>query len=146
MKKLSLLFISGALLSLASCTSETHTSGASDAEIDSIVNARVEEIRLDMMRSNDSLINAMAAMRADSIIAAMKGGNTVTTKSTTTRTTTVGKKPGTAQASPSAEPAKPATPNSQTKWDQNQQGTSSQSKWGNQEPSKEPSSQSKWGK
>ena len=76
-------------MSLASCTTETHESDMSQTQIDSTVNARVEEIRLEMMRQNDSLINAMAQIKADSIIAAMKGGKSVTTKTTTTRTTTV---------------------------------------------------------
>ncbi len=81
--------MAGGLMSLASCTTETRESDMSQAQIDSTVNARVEEIRVEMMRQNDSLINAMAQIKADSIIAAMKGGKAVTTKTTTTRTTTV---------------------------------------------------------
>jgi hypothetical protein len=89
MKKQALLFIAGGLMALASCTTETHDDDMSQAQIDSTVNARVEEIRMEMMRQNDSLINAMAVLRADSILAAMKGGSSVTTKTTTTRTTKV---------------------------------------------------------
>lgn len=88
MKKLSFFLATGALLALASCQPEADSS-MTDAQIDSMVNARVEEIRMQMMAQNDSLINAMAQTRADSIIAAMKGGNSVVTKKTTTTTTTV---------------------------------------------------------
>jgi hypothetical protein len=89
MRKHSFLFIAGALLALASCQTETNDTANDQATIDSTVNARVEEMRLQMMAQNDSMINALAQLRADSIIAAMKGGNTVTTSSNTTRTTTV---------------------------------------------------------
>ena len=88
MKKQALFLMAGAIVAFASCNTATNE-GTSEAQIDSMVNARVEEIRLEMMAQNDSLINAMAQMKADSIIAAMKGGKKVTTKTTTTRTTTV---------------------------------------------------------
>ena len=86
MKKRSFLLIAGTLLTLAACQNNANN-GADQAQIDSTVNARVEELRLEMMAQNDSIINAESQRRADSIIAAMKGGNTVTT--TTKRTTTV---------------------------------------------------------
>jgi hypothetical protein len=89
MKKQAVLLMAAGLMSFASCTTETHESDMSQAQIDSAVNARVEEIRMEMMLQNDSLINALAQIKADSIIAAMKGGSSVTTKTTTTRTTTV---------------------------------------------------------
>jgi len=73
------------LAAFASCNSATNE-GMSEAQVDSMVNARVEEIRLEMMAQNDSLINAMAQMKADSIIAAMKGGGG--TKTTTKKTNT----------------------------------------------------------
>ena len=72
MKKQSFLFIAGALLTLASCQSDTNDNGASQAQIDSTVNARVEEMRMQMMAQNDSIINAEAQRRADSMFAAMK--------------------------------------------------------------------------
>jgi hypothetical protein len=86
MKKQSFLLIAGSLLTLAACQNNANE-GANQAQVDSMVNARVEELRMEMMAQNDSIINAEAQRRADSIIAAMKGGNTVTT--TTKRTTTV---------------------------------------------------------
>lgn len=96
MKKTSLLLATAVVLALASCQPEANSS-MTDAQIDSLVNARVEEIRMQMMASNDSMIMALAQTRADSIIAAMKGGGSVTTKKTTTTTTTV-------------KPTKPVTP------------------------------------
>lgn len=74
MKKQSLLLITGGLLAMASCNTEPAGS-AEDAQatIDSTVNARVEEIRLELQAQNDSIINEMAMYRADSIIAARTG-------------------------------------------------------------------------
>lgn len=74
MKKQTLLFMAGGLMAIASCNTNTGDTGMTQATIDSTVNARVEEIRTEMMRQNDSLINAMAMMKADSIIASMKSG------------------------------------------------------------------------
>jgi hypothetical protein len=85
MKKQALFLMAGALVAFASCNTATND-GASEAQIDSTVNARVEEIRLEMMAQNDSLINAMAQMKADSIIAAMKGGSKAPVKKSTTTT------------------------------------------------------------
>lgn len=74
MKKQTLLFMAGGLLAIASCNTNTGDTGMTQASIDSTVNARVEEIRTEMMRQNDSLINVMATMKADSMIAAMNTG------------------------------------------------------------------------
>ncbi len=95
MKKQSLLLISGALLAFASCTQEGATGGYTQEQVDSIVDARVTEQMMALQASNDSMINALAQIKADSILAAMKGGSGVTTKTTTTttRNTTV-KNPG----------------------------------------------------
>ena len=95
-------------MALASCQND-NAAGDDQASIDSMVNVRVEEMRLEMMMQNDSIINSLAAIRADSIIAAMKGGNTVTT--TTKRTTTVksapsgGSKATAVETTPNREPA-----------------------------------------
>jgi hypothetical protein len=81
MKKQALLVVAGSMLAFASCQQEAGMdSAAMQATIDSTVNARVEEIRLQMMASNDSMINALAQWKADSMIAAMKGGTVKTTK------------------------------------------------------------------
>lgn len=89
MKKHSFLFIAGALLTLASCQSDTNDNGANQAQIDSTVNARVEEMRLQMMAQNDSIINAEAQRRADSMFAEMKGGSaSITAAPKTTRPAT----------------------------------------------------------
>jgi hypothetical protein len=74
MKKQLLLLTAGGMLALASCKNEAPaTAGPSDMQIDSMVNARVEEMRTQLMAENDSLINALAQWKADSMIAAMKG-------------------------------------------------------------------------
>ena len=89
MKKQALFLMAGALVAFASCNNAP-TEGASQAQIDSTVNARVEEIRLQLMAENDSLINALAQMKADSMIAAMKGGGVrSTTKKTKTNNSTI---------------------------------------------------------
>ncbi len=101
MKKQALFLMAGALVAFASCNTATNNEGASQAQIDSMVNARVEEIRLEMMSQNDSLINAMALVKADSIIAAMKsGGKKAPAKTTTTK----GKTNQPSLGNPSAEP------------------------------------------
>jgi len=92
MKKQSVLFIAGALMTLASCQNNATDTGANQAQIDSAVNARVEELRTQMMMQNDSLINAEAQRRADSMIAAMGNG----------------------AAKPAATPARPTTGTNKT--------------------------------
>lgn len=105
MKKQSLLLIGGAMLAFASCQQENTTGGFTQEQVDSIVNARVEEQMMALQASNDSTINALAQMKADSIIAAMKGGSTTIKKTTTTTTknTTVNNGGGT------TKPTKPST-------------------------------------
>lgn len=74
MKKQSLLLITGGILAFASCTNENAgTTDNSQAKIDSIVNERVEMIRAELEMKNDSIINAMAMYKADSMMAAMAG-------------------------------------------------------------------------
>ncbi len=105
MKKQSLLLIATALVAFTACQSES--TGYSEEQVDSTVNARVEEIRMQMMMQNDSIISALAIQRADSIIAAMKGGNEVTT--TTRRTTTVRNNPNANAPSTTTTTTKPQT-------------------------------------
>lgn len=130
MKKQVLLFMAGGVLAFASCNQATDA-GMSDEQIDSTVNARVEEIRAEMMAQNDSMINVLAIERADSIIAAMKGTGSKSTgkKTTTTKTTTT-------------EEVK-KTPDSKSKWG-TEEDKASKSKWGTTEEEK--GSKSKWGK
>ena len=74
MKKQSLLLITGGLLAMASCNTEpANNAEDTQAKIDSMVNERVEQIRLELQAQNDSIINEMALYRADSIIAARTG-------------------------------------------------------------------------
>lgn len=67
------------LILFAACNTNTPEAGMSESQIDSMVNARVDVIKAEMMAKNDSIINAMAQMKADSMIEAMKG-NTVAKK------------------------------------------------------------------
>lgn len=74
MKKQSLLLVAGLTLAFASCQNEGTTAGGfTEAQVDSIVNVKVSEQMMQMQAQNDSIINAMATMKADSIVAAMKG-------------------------------------------------------------------------
>lgn len=81
MRKSALFVAMGSLLAFASCDSGTDMSNT-DAIIDSTVDARVEEIRMDLMRQNDSIIHAMAIERADSIMSAAKSTPTRARKPT----------------------------------------------------------------
>lgn len=81
MKKQSLLLITGGILAFASCNSDTAgNADNSQAKIDSMVNERVEEIRMELQMKNDSIINELAIYRADSIMAAAKGKTVTRTK------------------------------------------------------------------
>ncbi|MBN8671716.1 MAG: hypothetical protein ACK4EY_03790 [Flavipsychrobacter sp.] len=81
MKKQTLLLLAGGMLAFASCQNEAPagSAGPSEAQIDSMVNARVEAMRSELMAQNDSLINALAQWKADSMIAAMKGAKPAAT-------------------------------------------------------------------
>lgn len=90
MKKQSLLLIGSTLLAFASCQPDASTDGMyTQEQVDSIVDARVMEQMIVLQNNNDSVINVLAQMKADSMIAELKAGKPVTTKTTTTRTTTV---------------------------------------------------------
>jgi len=81
MKKQSILLITGGILALASCNPDTSgNEEAMQAKVDSIVNARVEQIRMELEAKNDEYIMEMAIYRADSIMAAMSGKKTVAKK------------------------------------------------------------------
>ncbi len=85
MKK-QLLLAAGTVLALASCQNEAANTADTQTHIDSAVNARVEEISMQLMMQNDSLINAEAQRRADSIILAMKGTPAPPARNTRTNT------------------------------------------------------------
>ena len=71
MKKLGYLFLLCVLL--GSCSGGTEDAAElSQERVDSIVNAKIETLRTEMKRRNDSLINVMARERADSILKSMK--------------------------------------------------------------------------
>lgn len=102
MKKTSIFLLAGGLLALASCTNENAGGGMTQAQVDSAVNAEVEAARLQMYAEQDSIINIVAQMKADSMMAVAAGKTpppvvTPTRKPTTTRPTTT-------------KPAEPTTP------------------------------------
>lgn len=75
--KLILLAAAGTF-ALASCQSDVRTTDNDEvmqAKIDSAVQSRMEEMQAQLAAQNDSLINAMAMMRADSMMAASAGSN-----------------------------------------------------------------------
>ncbi len=81
--------MAGSLLALASCNNAA-TTAPSQAQIDSMVNSRVDMARIEMEAKNDSIINAMVTMRVDSTLLAMKSGGSSakTTRPNTTKPTT----------------------------------------------------------
>ncbi len=79
MKKYALLLLSGSILTLAACGSNENNT--TQAQIDSTAAARSAAMETDLKAKNDSLINEMAKMRADS---AMKTSAPATTTTTTT--------------------------------------------------------------
>lgn len=73
MKKQMLLLMAGGLLAFASCNSNNGNQ-ASQAQIDSMVNVKVMEIQTQMAAKNDSIINALAQAKADSMMVANNTG------------------------------------------------------------------------
>jgi hypothetical protein len=124
MKKQSLLWMAGVVITLASCQDNSNETSAMDqARIDSAVNARTEEMRLQMMAQNDSIINAEAQRRADSMIAA-SADNTAEPASRTVKPTTT--KTGTTKSSGGTKTTTaPVTPKSaqDEKFEQRESGT-----------------------
>jgi hypothetical protein len=74
-----LLLAAAGTLAFASCQSDVRTTGTDEemqAKIDSAVQARMTEMQAQLAAQNDSLINAVAMMRADSMMAsAAAAGN-----------------------------------------------------------------------
>ncbi len=103
------MFAAGAaVLFFASCQENTTDNGLNQAQIDSAVNARVEEIRTEMLMQNDSIINAEAQRRADSMMAVAAGKPVPPApKKVVVKPTT---KPQPATATVKEEPAKSTTP------------------------------------
>ena len=102
MKKQTLVLLAGGLLTFAACTNDQATGGYTQEQLDSAVNARITEIQAQLQASNDSAINALAQIKADSMIAAMQGGSN--TGRSTTRTPPKTTTPST------TTPVTPATP------------------------------------
>jgi len=72
MKKLTLLLLTGYIITFASCSSSNDSQNAAQAQIDSMVTVKTGQIQASMQAKNDSIINALAKAKADSIIAAAK--------------------------------------------------------------------------
>ncbi|MBS1643782.1 MAG: hypothetical protein JST36_01980 [Bacteroidetes bacterium] len=106
MRKYAILFAAGALVSLSACSDNSNNT-PTQAQIDSAANAAAAAREAQMKATNDSLINAMAVMKADSAakadslakVAAFEAGkaaaNAKHAKSTKTKTKVVAKKPET---------------------------------------------------
>ena len=115
--KFLLLAAAAGTLTFASCTNEAGDGAMTDemmqAKIDSAVQSRMEEMQMQLAMQNDSLINAMAMMKADSILAARAGG------AATSRNTTRPTRPTT------TKPTTPTTPTTPTNTGKNtgEQGT-----------------------
>lgn len=143
MKKQSLLLITGGILALASCNTNTGNADDAQATIDSMVNERVEQIRMELEAKNDSLIMEMAIFRADSIMAASKGK---TVKRTAPKPQP--KRADVTNASNdngSMSSGEKKESSSSSKWNDNNSGSSSKSKFDdNSENKSGSSSKSKW--
>jgi hypothetical protein len=118
MKRQSILFLAGGLLALASCNSNNENAGMSQAQIDSMVNVKVQEMTVQMQASNDSMINALAQAKADSMIAAMKGASASSSSHSTHHTTTT-KPTETAPPPPPPPPARDVRPGATNQKGQN---------------------------
>lgn len=92
--KLLLIAAAAGTLAFTSCQNETGGEAMNDemmqAKIDSAVQARMAEMQAQLAAQNDSLINAMALIKADSIMAARGTGATTSSRTPTrpTRPTT----------------------------------------------------------
>ena len=95
MKKHALLLLCGGMIALASCGDNENNS--TQAQIDSAATARSAAMEAELKAKNDSLINEMAKMRADSamkadsmaqVMAAGKKGATIVKSSSTVKHTT----------------------------------------------------------
>ncbi len=81
MKKLAILLVAGSIVGLASCGNNENTS--TNEQIDSTATARTDTMAAALKAQNDSLINAMAKMRADSAMKADSLARVSTAKATT---------------------------------------------------------------
>lgn len=144
MRKQSLLLAAAGVLALASCNTETGNADEAQAKIDSMVNARVDEIRMELKAKNDSIINELATWRADSIINAKKGKKVVKQKPKPVMpaATSTSGSTGTMEAKPAQK-----TETSSSKWGkEGNGGETSKSKWGTDKKEGEgETSKSKWG-
>jgi hypothetical protein len=92
MKKYAILLLAGSMIALASCGDDSNNT--TQEQIDSAANARSSAMEAELRAKNDSLINAMAMMkadsaaRADSLAMAAKGRPATSPVRTTTTTTT----------------------------------------------------------
>ena len=125
MKKQSILFLAGGLLALASCNNNAANPGMSQAQVDSMVNVKVQELTVKMQASNDSMINMMAKVKADSMIAAMKGA-TASAAPAAHSTKHTAPAPAPAPAPQPARNTRPGATNQTTQGTQPQNGNTQQ--------------------
>lgn len=134
MKKQTQFLIAAGILALAaSCNTGTASDPAAEAaKIDSMANARLEELKLELMARNDSTIMALARERADSILLAMgnkpvttstpkrvisrdKGTSTTDAPSKTSNTGSVNDRPGATNGAPKSVNDRPGATNGDNK-------------------------------
>jgi hypothetical protein len=72
MKKRTLLLLTGCTIVFASCNNPNSSQADAQQKIDSMVNAKTADIQSHIQSKNDSIINVLAKVKADSIIAAAK--------------------------------------------------------------------------
>lgn len=120
MKRTTFCLLAGGLLTFAACQQES-TTGMTQLQIDSAVNARVDSIRGDMMMRNDSMINALAMQKADSMLMARGSGAAGTTAGKTT-------KPATGSTTKPTTPPPPTVGNGKPSMTNNPSGTVGQGK------------------
>jgi len=89
MKKYAILLLAGSIIGFSSCGDDSDST--TQEQIDSAANARAAAIEAELTAKNDSLINAMAMMKADSAARADSLARTTVSSTTTTRTTTTTK-------------------------------------------------------
>lgn len=90
MKKYAILLLAGSIIGLSSCGDDSNTT--TKDQIDSAANARSAAMEAELTAKNDSLINAMAMMKADSAakadsMASVKSGKPAVTTTKTVKTT-----------------------------------------------------------
>jgi hypothetical protein len=114
MKKQILFLMAGGALALASCGSEG--GGYTQEQVDSMVNERVEALRLELEANNEARINELAQIKADSILAARAAGSSSTKKTSSSKPAAT--TPKQEETTPTVDPQKSRNNQNMTSEDQ----------------------------